>query len=150
MGIKTTLDELLNSYVLNNEFNVNVCRSSGDNKYDVMFNDIVFQFTIYAEDVKEAYIVFRSYRIPLTPRKIENEQWAICLNFPCIAVEAFCFSPHVYLYLPEAVNVQQVFCLSKYFASGHGKFIANELLPTSGSISFEVNGQKYTMFDNRK
>jgi hypothetical protein len=146
----TTLDELLNSYALNNEFNVNKCRSSGDNKYDVMFNDIVFQFTIYAEDVKEAYIIFSNHRIQLIPKKIEHERWAICLEFPCIALEAFRFSSHVYLHLPEAINIQCVFCLSKYFASRHGKFIANELLPTSGSISFELNRQKYTMFDNRK
>jgi hypothetical protein len=84
--------------------------------------DVIFQFTIQAQDVKEAFVLFCGYRVQVVPKQICIEKWVISLKFPGIAIGAFCFSMYVYLDLPGAVNFQRVVSLSKHFISKDGGF----------------------------
>ena len=116
----TTLDHLLANYTLEEEYIIDECPCLELNKYDAWSNghDIILQFTIHAQDVQEAYLIFPGYRVSVVPKQIGFEQWVICLQFPGIAIGAFCFSMCVSLYLPGAVDVQRVISISKRFLNG--------------------------------
>ena len=136
----TTLDKLLVNYTLEEGYNIDECPCSELNKYDAWFNghDVIFQFTIHAQDVKEAYLIFPGYRVAIIPKRTCIETWVIYLKFPGIAIGAFCFSMYVYLQLPWAVNVRRVVSLSKRFISKDRRLIGNEFLQASRSIRFLV------------
>ena len=104
----TTIDHLLANYTLEEEYMIDECPCLEPNKYEAWSNghDIIFQFTIHAPFVKEAYILFPGYRVLVVPKQIGPEVWAICLQFPGIAIGAFCFDMYVYLHLSGAVHVQ--------------------------------------------
>lgn len=63
--------ELIN-YTLEEEYGIHECPCSESNRYDAWFNgnDIIFQFMIQAQDVKEAFVLFHAYRVPLVPKRI--------------------------------------------------------------------------------
>ena len=147
----TTLDHLLANYTLEEEYIIDECPCLELNKYDAWINghDIIFQFTIHAQDVQEAYLIFPGYRVSVVPKQIGFEQWVICLQFPGIAIGAFCFSMCVSLYLPGAVDVQRVISISKRFISKDRRWIGNEFLQASRQISFELHGQICSIFDSR-
>jgi hypothetical protein len=146
----TTLDALLVNYALEEEYIIDECPCSELNKYDAWSNghDVIFQYTIQAQDVKEAFVLFHGYRVPVVPKQIGFEKWVICLKFPGIAIGAFCFSMYVYLHLPGAVNVQRVESLSKRFISKDRNVIGNKFLQASRNISFDLQGQTCTIFDS--
>jgi hypothetical protein len=110
------------------------------NKYDawVSGHDVIFQFTIHAQYVKDAFIIFHGYNVPVIPKQICGEKWAICLKFPGIAIGAFCFSMYVYLHLPGAINIRSVISLSKRFIPKDRKLIENKILQSARKISFDL------------
>jgi hypothetical protein len=146
----TTLEELLTNYTLEEEYNIAECPCLEINKYDVLLNgdDIIFQFTIYAEDVKEAFLIFHGARLRVVA-KFTCPNWVICLKFPSIAIAAYYMSMRTHLELPDAVNVQRIVSLSKRFISKDRSFIGNEFLQASRQISFDLNGQTCIMYDQR-
>ena len=147
----TTLDALLANYTLEEEYNIDECPCSELNKFDAWTNgdDVIFQYTIYAQDVKEAYVLFPGYRVAVVPKRTFMGTWVICLQFPGIAIGAFCFSMYVSLHLPGAIDVQRVISVSKRFVSQDRRLIGNELLQASRHISFALNGQTCTIYDSR-
>ena len=68
----TTLDNFLVNYTLEEEYIIHECPCSESNKYDACFygNDVIFLFTIQAPDVKEAFVLFHGYRVPVVPKQI--------------------------------------------------------------------------------
>ena len=148
----TSLDYLLANYTLEEEYIIHECecKCSKINRYVAWYhdNDVIFQFTIKAQDVKEAVLCFPGYRVPVVAKQICIETWVICLKFPGIAIGAFCFSMYVYLDLLEAVNVRSVVSLSKRFISKDRGLLGNEFLQASRTISFDLNGQTCTIHDS--
>ena len=147
----TSLDELLTNYTLEDEYYVNECPCLELNKYDAgggNSNDIIFQFTICAQAVNDAYVYIHGYQIPVVPKQILFEEWVICLKFPNLAVGALTFGGYVYLYLPGAINVLKVVKISKRFISKDRSLIGNTLLPAYGSISFDLYSQTYTIHNS--
>lgn len=146
----TTLDYLLLNYTLEEEYLLEECTSSKVNIYNAWGNghDVIFQYTIYAEDLMEAYLLFHGHQVRVLPKQIGFEKWVICLKFPGIAIGAFCFSMQVELHLPGAVNVQRVVSLSKRFISEDRNMIGNTFLRASRNISFDLEGQTCTIFNS--
>lgn len=148
----TTLDYLLVNYTLEEEYIIHECecKCSKINRYNVSTfeHDVIFQFTIQAQDVKEAFVLFHGYRVQVVPKQVCFEEWVISLKFPGIAIGAFCFSMYVWLDLPGAVNVQRVISLSKRFISKDRGLIGNEFLQASHKISFDLYGQTCTIYDS--
>jgi hypothetical protein len=148
----TTLNDLLAKYTLEEEYNIEIdeCPCLKLNKYNVGVdgNDVVFQFTIVAKDVKEAFIYIHGEQIQVVPKRVLPEQWVICLIFPNIAIRALTFGGYIKLYLPDAVNIQRIVKLSKRFISKDRKLIGNELLRACGSLSFDIQGKSYTIYNS--
>jgi hypothetical protein len=146
----TTLDDLLINYTLEEEYYINECECpcTRNNKYDIFSGeDVIFQFTIQANYVKDAFIIFQGSQVPVVPKQIQIDGWVICLKFPSIAISALCRGEDIYLYLPGAVNVESVVSLSKCFISKDRSIVVN-VLQSFRKISFALNGQTCTIIDS--
>ena len=144
----TTLDEVMTNYKLHDELIINECIDLGKDKFNILFDDVLFQITIYAEHVDEAYIIWKDNRVQVDAKMTGFGTWTVCVKMPTIAIGVFCFCKYTYLDLPGAKDVHRVVSLSRYFFSEHRKFLKEDFLPACGYILFDINGKNYAIRDS--